>query len=563
MTNDSIKVRNKQMDQRMNKKKQKSSQETMVAGSAWMSIGSVVSRLLGALYIIPWMSWMGDQSTANAANALFNIGYTPYALFLSIATAGVPSSISKQVSYYNSIGDFKTGQKIYKKGLQVMGITGVISASLMFLLAPVLAEASPAASVAEGTQVIRSLTPALLIIPMMSVTRGYIQGHNTMAPSAISQILEQVVRVIFMLVSVYIIRVMFNGSMVNAVSLSTFAAFVGALASILYLAYKVWQKRAALEEEIEHSINHQEVETNKIFVAIVKTAIPFVMVGAGITLSQLIDQYTYEPVMSRITAWTPKEIEEFYGIAAANAHKLIMIVLSLGSAMAATSVPLISSLVAKGDMKAVGKQFNNSIQLLFLVLFPASVGMFVVASPLYSLFYGQNDFGTEMTKISAIMTLFLGLYTILGSNLLAASKVRAAVKALMFGLAAKLIIQAPLLILFKTNGMLYANMIGFGLAAYFMMRSMYFSTKYDFKLLSKRILLIGLLSLTMMLVTWLTREIMWLFIDESSRSGSVIVVGVVAVVGVLTYGYLILKTRLAEKLLGNMAKRARVKLHIR
>ncbi|MDN6626369.1 MAG: polysaccharide biosynthesis protein [Pisciglobus halotolerans] len=544
-------------------KKEKSSQETMVAGSVWMSTGSVVSRLLGALYIIPWMAWMGDQATANAANALFNIGYTPYALFLSIATAGVPSSISKQVSYYNSRGDYLTGQKIYKKGLQVMGMTGIVSAILMYLLAPILADASPAASVVEGTQVIRSLTPALLIIPMMSVTRGYIQGHNTMAPSAISQVLEQIVRVIFMLSAVYVIRIVMGGSMVDAVSMSTFAAFVGALASIVYLGYNVWKKREKLKYEIDHSIHHEEVATNKIFVDIVKTAIPFVLVGAGITLSQLIDQYTYEPVMSRITNWTPKELEEFYGIAAANAHKLIMIVLSLGSAMAVTSVPLISGLVAKGDMKEVGKQFSNSIQLLFLILFPASLGMLVVASPLYTLFYRFSEFGTEITQISAIMTLFLGLYTILGSNLLAASKVRAAIKALLFGLTAKLIIQAPFLILFKTNGMIYSNMVGFGLASYFMLHAMYYTTHYDYKLLAKRVSLIASISAIMMLVTWATKRILWLFIGEASRSGSVLIVAVVALVGVLVYGYLILKTRLAEQLAGNMAKKVRLKLRIK
>ena len=68
-------------------KKEMSSQDKMISGSAWMTGGSILSRLLGALYIIPWMAWMGNQDIAESANALYTIGYTPYALFLNIATA--------------------------------------------------------------------------------------------------------------------------------------------------------------------------------------------------------------------------------------------------------------------------------------------------------------------------------------------------------------------------------------------------------------------------------------------------------------------------------------------
>lgn len=557
MSNNMPKVKTKQTNKQNNR-----SQETLVAGSAWMSGSSIVSRLLGALYIIPWMALMGDNTTAGAANALMNIGYTPYALFLNIATAGVPSSISKQVSYYNSIGEYSTGKKIYKKGLQVMGLTGIISAILMYVLAPLLASASPAASIAEGTQVIRSLTPALLIIPMMSVTRGYIQGHNTMAPSAISQVLEQFVRVGFMILSVFLIRIILGSSVVNAVSLSTFGAFIGALASSLYLGYVVWSRKNEFQHEVIYKEKQQDIKTNVILISIVKTAIPFVFIGSGITLSQLIDQYTYGPVMSRITTWTPGEIQVFYGVAAANAHKLIMIVLSLGSAMAVTSVPLMSSLVAEKNLQGVGKQFSNSIQLLFLVLFPSSLGMLVLASPLYTLFYEFNVFGTEMTRVSSIMTLFLGLYTVLGSNLLAANMIRTAIKALLIGLLVKLIVQIPLFAIFGTSGMIYANMIGFGLSSYLMMRAMYAKTYYDYKKLGKRLMAIGALSTIMTCTVWGTKSLLSLFINPVSRSGSVLIIIIATIVGISVYGYLILKTRLADHVTGNSAEKIRSRLRI-
>lgn len=81
-----------------------SAQEKMNAGASWMTIASMVSRILGVLFIMPWYRWMGEPHIANEANSLFNIGYSYYAIFLSITIAGVPDSIAKQMAYYNARG---------------------------------------------------------------------------------------------------------------------------------------------------------------------------------------------------------------------------------------------------------------------------------------------------------------------------------------------------------------------------------------------------------------------------------------------------------------------------
>lgn len=207
----------------------------IVAGSSWMSLGSLASRILGAVYIIPWMAWMGNPGEADAAHALYQMGYVPYTFFLAFATAGVPSAISKQISYFNAIEEYEISKKIYRQGLILMSVTGIFSALLLFFLAPVIAESSPAANQDSAILVIRSLAPALLIIPIQSVTRGLFQGHNRMREPAISQIIEQLLRVIFILGATFIIRRVVAGEVVTAVAYSTFAAFVGAIFSMVYL----------------------------------------------------------------------------------------------------------------------------------------------------------------------------------------------------------------------------------------------------------------------------------------------------------------------------------------
>lgn len=537
-------------------------QSKMLTGSAWMSAASIISRLLGALYIIPWMAWMGDKTTADAANALYNVGYTPYALFLSIATAGVPSAIAKQVSHYNSLGEYGISRDIYKRGLQVMTITGVITAILMYALAPFIAANSPTASTADGTQVIRTLSIALLLIPTMSVTRGYIQGYQTMAPSAISQVIEQLIRVIFMLASVFLIRQVFDGSVVDAVSMSTFGAFVGALASMAYLVYVIWRKKLTSNETVVQNSTPSSVSTNQILFSIIKTSIPFIIIGAGITIGQLIDQFTYEPIMKNVSDYNPLEIQKTYGIAAANAHKLIMIVLSFGSSMAITSVPLISSLMAKKDHKALSRQFSNSIQLLFLIIIPASFGMAVVAGPLYTLFYGYDKFGTNITQWSAIMTIFLGLYSVVSIMIMSANKPRAAINALIIGMLIKLALQYPLLAALGTKGMLFSTMIGFGITSLIIIRAMYQTEPFNLALLSRRTLLITIFSAIMSVVAIAVRELLYLFIPVSDRGLALVIILAVALVGLAVYGYLVLKSKLGDKIIGAKAVNLRRKLKL-
>ena len=84
-------------------------QEKMARGSAWMTASNIISRLLGAVYIIPWYAWMGEN--AKAANGLFNMGYNIYALFLLISTAGIPAAIAKQTAHYNSLNEYGTSDE--------------------------------------------------------------------------------------------------------------------------------------------------------------------------------------------------------------------------------------------------------------------------------------------------------------------------------------------------------------------------------------------------------------------------------------------------------------------
>lgn len=547
----------------INEVTESNSQDKMVKGSAWMTGGSMLSRILGVIYIIPWMAWMGTQDVATSANALYGVGYTPYALFLNIATAGVPSAIAKQVSHYNALGEYQVSRDIYKKGLQIMAITGIVSAVIMYVVAPFIAENSPVATVEDSTQVIRSLSWALLIIPCMSVTRGFIQGHHTMAPSAISQVIEQLGRVIYMLLAVYIIRIVMSGKVVDAVSASTFGAFIGALFSIMYLLYVIWRKKPEMDFNLANSRNKIEVSTNDILKSIITTAIPFIIIGSGITLFQLIDQFTFKPIMNAVTNMTPKQISDHYAIVAVNANKLIMIIISLAGSMAITSVPVISELLAKNKPKELKNQLSNNIQLFFFIMLPAVVGMSAVSKPLYTVFYRYSSFGTNILQWSSYMSIFLGLFVLLGSTLQALNQTRPALTALAIGIVVKLATHFPLLYVFHTYGMLLSNITGFSVTICLMLIIINKLAPLDFNQLFRKIGLILLITIVMSLLVLLVQKGLYQMFDKKDRIGSLVNVSISAFIGGLFYVYITLKIRLADRLLGSRSAGIRRKLKIR
>ncbi|MDN6195898.1 MAG: polysaccharide biosynthesis protein, partial [Atopostipes suicloacalis] len=474
------------------------------------------------------------------------------------------AAISKQVSYFNAQKEYEISKNIYKQGLFLMAITGLVSAALRYFLAPLIAAGSPVAEKSAGTFVIRSLVPALLIIPAQSVTRGLFQGHNRMREPAISQMFEQLARVIFILTSAYIIRQIFIKDVVTAVAYSTFAAFIGAFFSMAYLLFRLKQIPTALNREYKESRNEKKIATRQLLIDIIKTSIPFVIISTGLIIFQLIDQQTFAPIMNFFYPnLTEASIQINYGIIQANAHKLSTIITSFGSALAITSVPIMSDLIAKKNHGEVAEQFEEAIQLLMFIMIPAIIGVIVVAEPFYTIFYSHNPFGVFATKIYALTSLFMALYMVLGNILQAVNLRRMGIYALVAGILTKLISQPLFLRLTGEIGMLYSTIAGLVLTIFLMFKIMNNYVAYSYKYIWRRSLLILIMATIMGGFTKISYLLFSLFLNYESRVQALLGLLLVAIVGIVVYGYLALKSRLAEKIIGEKAYRFRQKLEIK
>ncbi len=531
------------------------SQAKMLKGSAWMTFGSIISRVLGVIYIIPWYAWMGAYG--NIANALTAKSYNIYSLFLIVSTAGIPGAVAKQIAKYNALDEYRVGQKLFKHGLALMALFGVLCAMIMYFAAPILA-----AEDLRQVPVLRSLAFAVVVIPVMSIFRGYFQGYSNMMPSAMSQFVEQLARVIWILLTAYVIMRVQHGNYLAAVTQSNLAAFVGAIFGILLLCVFYLRQKRQVDQWIADSQGNLQVSTGSLFLEIIQQSIPFIIIDSGITLYQLIDQYTFHPLIASFVHVSYDQIESWYALFGLNANKLIMVTVSIATAMAVTAIPLLSGAHAQKNWQDIAYQLENTLQLFFFVMIPASFGMAAISRPIYTVFYGPDPLGTAILVQSAITAITLGFFTVLLAMQQGLSENGLAIKYLLTGLVIKLVLQYPMILLFNVFGPLTATNVAMLLTIGMSLKHLHVKYRFNQQRLVHRILgMIGF-SVVMLVSVMLAVHLFGLVLSPDRRLPALINVVISTLLGAGIYIVLVLKSGLAEKVLGSRITRLRAKLHI-
>ncbi|WP_294760784.1 polysaccharide biosynthesis protein [uncultured Lactobacillus sp.] len=544
---------------RENNLSEKNTQNTFIRGSAWMTFGSITSRILGALYIIPWFYWMSPYG--NIANALTARSYNIYSIFILISTAGIPGAVAKQVAKYNALNEYGIGRKLFHRGLILMVILGIISAAIMYFASPFLASNGSQIDPRQ-VKVMRSLSYAILIIPVLSIMRGYFQGYEDMMPSAMSQFVEQLARVIWMLLTAYIIMQVQHGNFVDAVVQSNLAAAIGAIFGIAILSWFLLSRRNKLNELVENSNNEIQVSTSALFAEIIAQAVPFIIIDAGIQLFYLVDQYSFHPMIASLINASNNTIETWYALFALNANKLIMIIVSLSSAMAVTTIPLLSAAHTKHDFHGISNQIGNTLDLFLFVMIPASFGMAAISTPVYTIFYGYDKLGSNVLYLSSFTAISLGLFTVLMAILQGLSENGLAIKYLVLGLIIKILMQYPMIYLFKVFGPLIATNLGMLVIIFMALKHLKVGYNFNQDRTRRRFIGITAFSVIMFLIVLAVEKGLELFLNPASSLQSLIIVVISILVGCVFYGFAAIKSDLAQKILGDKIIPILEKLHI-
>ncbi|MCV9888921.1 putative polysaccharide biosynthesis protein [Metabacillus halosaccharovorans] len=530
----------------------------LLRGTFVLTLGTYISRILGMIYLIPFAAMVGTNG-----GGLFQTGYAQYTIFLSIATAGFPAAVSKFVSKYNAVGDYETSRRMFKAGIFVMLVTGFIAFAILYMLAPQFAIMSLAENelngitVEDATLVIRMVSIALIVVPLMSLIRGFFQGHQSMGPTAVSQVVEQLVRIVFLLASTYLIMNVLNGGLVLAVGYATFAAFVGAIGGLIVL-FIYWIRRKhtllAMKENVVETVS---MPLGKMFREVFRYAGPFVFVGLAIPIYNYIDTVTFNRAMLQVGN-DQSYTMDMYSVLLLYVPKLVMIPVSLATAFGLTLIPTITESFTNNNRTLLHKQIDQTLQLIMLLVLPAVVGLSILAGPAYNVFYAgtSEEIGKQILMWYAPVALLFSLFTVNAAILQGLNKQKLAVISLVIGIIVKLALNTTLIELYEGVGSILATAAGYLVSLIYGFAMIKRHSGYSFRLLVKRTVLISMLCMFMGLAVSVIQSILGIFINYADgRTNAVLVTCVSVAIGGAIYIYLAYRSHLLEKIMGNRLNR--------
>lgn len=537
----------------VNKKQSTSSSNSgFVRGTMLLSGASLISRALGLIYLFPFQFMVGATGIM-----FYTYAYNYYAIMIGLATAGIPVAVSKFVAKYNALGEYDTSERLYRSGLKIMSLTGIVSFIALFLLAPYLAHrAIPGGDVNSDsyidavTMTIRGVSFALLLIPPMSMTRGYFQGHQSMGPTAISQILEQIVRIVFLLAGVSIAIYIFDADAAWAATIATFSAFIGAIGSVAILVY-YFRKRAPGLQELRDSQTVQSPERplTDLYKELLTYAIPIVMVGLSTPLYQVIDQNTMNAALQSI-GYTLEAAGNATAYLIADSHKIVLIPVSVATGLSLSATPLLTASFTQGNMKRVKKQISQIYQLAFFVTIPAVVGMILLSQETFHVLFPKDQEAWVYLLSYAPSALFLALYSVTAAVLQGINRQYFTIIATLAGLLTKYLLNAPLIHLTGDGtGAGYATILGYLVATGLMFFRITQTVDFPFSSVLRRTSLIMIISAIMGIGVALVKWGMVAFLPETTLASlAILIVG--AGLGIVIFAGLAIWTGLAEAVLG-------------
>ena len=211
---------------------------SFLSGAFITTLGIVITKIFGIIYVIPFHSIIGESG-----GALYGYAYTIYLLFLSLSSAGIPLAISRVVSEYQTLGYYDTKKRAFILGKKLALLLGFVCFLILMLFAPVIAKSiigdlTGGNTIEDIVFVIRVISTAILVVPVLSIYRGYFEGHRFMGPPSISQVIEQIVRILIIVLGTFLALNVFKLSLTNAVGIALLGATISACISCLYLIIK-------------------------------------------------------------------------------------------------------------------------------------------------------------------------------------------------------------------------------------------------------------------------------------------------------------------------------------
>ncbi len=369
-----------------------SSHSSLIKGTAILALAGVAVRLMGAILRIALAALMGDEGIG-----LYQMAYPIYSTLLSISTAGIPVAISKLVAENIALKDYRESFRVFKAALLILAASGLAITLLLLLGADFIARV-----VVKQPRAVYSLlaiAPAIFFVTVMSAVRGFFQGQERMGPTAFSQIVEQLGRVI---VSLSLTLVFLPSGLEYAAAGASAGAVFGGLAGLLVLVWVYLRHRPSFQRRMagQTQIRHRPGGSyRRIIRRIFALAVPITFGSLIMPLLNLID-LAIVPRQLQAAGFSLDRATALFGQLTGMASSIIyfpnVVIIALGMSL----VPAVSGAFTLNKRSSIANRAAIGIRLAMLFSFPAAAGLFLLATPITVLLFNNVEAGLSLAVLS-------------------------------------------------------------------------------------------------------------------------------------------------------------------
>ncbi len=377
------------------------SKDAFLKGALILTVAGIVVKLIGSVNRILLSRLLGGEGIG-----LYQMAYPIYLLALSVSSAGIPVAISIIVAEKVALGDWRGANRVFRISLVMLAITGIVFTVLLWFGAPWLIRhgfvTDPRAYYA-----LAALAPAIFFVTVLSSYRGYFQGLQMMTPTAISQILEQLFRVVTMILLAYLLL---PSGIEFAAAGASFGACPGAVAGLLILLYFYWRYRPGLQQRMENQPAMRQEAGASILTRIVRLALPVSLANIMLPVTAFLD-LAIVPKRLIVAGYSVSQSTELFGYLTGMAVPLVNMATILTASLAASLVPAVSEAFTLRNHHHVYQRTATAMRIANLITIPAFVGMWLLARPISLMLYGTPNADTSIAILSVGIFL-LGIHQV-------------------------------------------------------------------------------------------------------------------------------------------------------
>lgn len=405
---------------------------SFLKGALILTAAGFIVKALGAAYRIPLALLIKDEGMG-----LYQMAYPIYLILLAISTAGLPTAISKMVSEDVALGRYKNAYRIFVVSLLVLASVGLVLTLVLVAGAELLS--TRVYQNPKAYYSIISIAPAIFFVSIMSCFRGFFQGLQDMTPSAISQIVEQIGRV----VAVFILaNLLLPYGVEFAAAGAAFGPVAGAVAGLIVLILVYYNKKGHLIKKMSSDTSQTLESFLHIIYRLFSFAIPITLGGL---ISPFMNMADAAIVNARLqyAGFSVKRATELFGQLTGMAAPLVNLPVVATTALSASLVPAISEAMALNNRQLIASRAETGMRFSIIFGLPAAVGMYVLASPITILLYKNAEAGIPL-EVLAWGVVFLALTQTTTGILQGIGKTTIPVTNMLYGAVIKVVINYAL-----------------------------------------------------------------------------------------------------------------------